>query len=865
MKETTPASMSSTQDGTAALVGALAVAKDQTSRALDVSDAAGVAASASQLGQVLRQVRNAAVGSARRKDALVKAGLETLLTSTLHLLPRLPNPTSTDPCVTALSVVSSLAGHASTYPFPDWTLDESTLLPPVFALLGHEDTRVVDAALRAAKALLTCSTNDRPTNDAAAGPPAAPAHIALPPAIASVLVNLLATPSALSPVPTRLTALAARLVADLARASILDSHTAAHAASLLAACVKGSLGAKVGSPGDREAAAALEALAALLEGHHARDVAEELLRGKGGKAALGGPDEIVDMVAGKVREGGKETKVWACEVFTLLPSYSTVSDHLSRRVLPALLKLTSENPPSIPPLQLGVGPDMESSRRVVSAPRGPHPGVTLLASALAALAAASSLSEPSRCATVASVPHILPLLIYIVAGKDKHLRDLDPRSAASVRVAACATVRSLSRSPKLLRTSLADANVAAVLSAVVDEEVGGKRGSGTGMHEDLVREAVAGMCNMVLEGKEPGKKAFLNPPNPLPHLVSLTRHANPHLRLNAIWCLKNLLFGADAEVKRSVVSGTAGSPHSGLGWDALVGLCGGMDPDADDNGALGEVSMEDWREPELAVREQAMNAMRNITVGREEDIDYLFSGLGEARLIKFLENHLRWCTRECTFGDVASSKMDMDGDEESRSDVRDGIALQVLYLVVNVAIGTERHKGALMSSNTILEAVKRFWSHPSPSHRTAACWVSINLTWVDDAGTPERLSVLRDISYPQHIERILDDADVEVRDKAQSALNAFGGEGNTTGRRWSQGGWGERERERESQGLSTQEGGGVGRTQATLGARYGSVWGRTGSGASAQPQPVVFGTLGDGGTVESGQAPGGGSAQTEQS
>ncbi|KAJ3343735.1 hypothetical protein HDU93_006647 [Gonapodya sp. JEL0774] len=912
------------------IVAAIERALADVARAVDALPAAApspsndnaVTDAANRLAQAMRQARNAAVGSGRRKDALVEVGVvERCLLPTLNLLHRLPAKPFSDSITATLTVLCSLALHAGSYPFPDWELDSAVLLPTVFNFLtDRQDAKTVDAALRAARALLN-------------------AHAALPHPTTTD-----ANPTSL-PSSSRLPSLASLLLASLARTSLVDSNQSTQATVYSLSCLESTLGAKPASQLDRDAAAALECVAAMLGGRWGVLVGRQILewRGKGPQGQRNvessgrvGEYGSLDVVTAKVKEGGKETRVWGCEVLTFLPHHPALHSHLSWLVLPALLKLIAETPATVPPLtpplpawhldtstpptrtpstppydastisllstvlvalsrlssrsaeladrasdartadslaglvrslakQLGLTPDNVQSKAVptgstsptsavsgtaqnLDAPRGPHPGLALLAAALAALASATALSETSRSMAVSSSPSLVPLLTFLVSAKDTPiLHILDPRTPTlhnpSARVSACATLRSLSRSPRLLRTNLADAHLGAVVAAVVEEEVGkcsggvlGVPGSefkgSSGMCEELVREAVAAMCNVVMEGKEGGKK--------------------------------NLLFGAEGEVKRMVISSGAINSNSSLSWDTVIGLCGGMDPDSDlDSGVACEEGgpgwREEWREPEFAVREQAMCALRNMVVGREEDIEYLFMGFGESRLVTFLENHLQWCVRECMFateggGDV--SKMETDGESQGLGvDVRDDIALQslrkVLYLVVNIAIGTERHKGAILGSKVLVESVKKFMTHPSGSLRTAACWVSINLTWPDDPGTPHRLSVLRDAGYPELLEHILEDPDVEVRAKARTALGAFSGTGQNSGRRWSEGGWGERERERESTAHVRQGEGGAGRPAPTLGARYGAVWGRTGAASTVQAEAVVFGTLGDEGTVDS--------------
>jgi hypothetical protein len=47
-------------------------------------------------------------------------------------------------------------------------------------------------------------------------------------------------------------------------------------------------------------------------------------------------------------------------------------------------------------------------------------------------------------------------------------------------------------------------------------------------------------------------------------------------------------------------------------------------------------------DPEVSVQEQALNLLRNLVCGKEVDIEQVFKGFGEAKLMTILESKLRF-------------------------------------------------------------------------------------------------------------------------------------------------------------------------------------------------------------------------------
>ncbi|ORY06467.1 ARM repeat-containing protein [Basidiobolus meristosporus CBS 931.73] len=334
-------------------------------------------------------------------------------------------------------------------------------------------------------------------------------------------------------------------------------------------------------------------------------------------------------------------------------------------------------------------------------------------SALLAIAAISSLKEECRAQVIEAkaLPHIVAAMSHKNVG---------------VRAAACQCTRSLSRSVKNLRTSLVDAGIAIPLFNLLSDE-----------STSVQTTASATLCNIVL-GFSPMKTTVLEHGG-IERLVHLVSSMDSNLRLNAVWALKNLLFQAEPEIKQTVMK------H--LTYPKLQMLL---------------------NDSESGIQEQALNLLRNLACDHETSINQVFEGIGESNLISLFE-------------------------EKLRSDNED-IILQTLYTIVNVATGNERHKMAIVNSDTILHFISEYmvisileWiayipsklssiqTHSKASIRVATIWCIINLTWTEErhGGYTERIRKLQNLGFESMLSALIDDIDLDVRDRVKTALGHF--------------------------------------------------------------------------------------------
>ncbi|KAJ3190404.1 Armadillo repeat-containing protein 8 [Gaertneriomyces sp. JEL0708] len=324
-------------------------------------------------------------------------------------------------------------------------------------------------------------------------------------------------------------------------------------------------------------------------------------------------------------------------------------------------------------------------------------------SALRAIAAICSFQEDCRKQVIEA--KLLPFIVAAMDHPNKHMRAV-----------ACECTRSLSRSVKHLRTSLVDAGIPVPLIKLLSDE-----------SDEVKVTACAALCNIVMDFS-PMKKTVLEKGG-LERLIEMANSMDDKLRLNAVWALKNLLYHADSGVKAKVMAQ--------LGWTGLLRLL-----DDEDAG----------------IQEQALNLLRNLACGKEEDIDMVVEGFGEQQLLDNLERKLL----------TPSQNHD--------------VVLQALYVIVNVATGRDQHKTAIMDRLPIVQSILNYMSHSKPQVRAATAWCVINLTWTDDAGCQERLARLRNMGFESKLQQLLEDENTDVKEHARTALQHFGhGESGSSG------------------------------------------------------------------------------------
>ncbi|KAF8065401.1 armadillo-type protein [Lyophyllum atratum] len=194
-----------------------------------------------------------------------------------------------------------------------------------------------------------------------------------------------------------------------------------------------------------------------------------------------------------------------------------------------------------------------------------------------------ALTEPS------TGPPLLPVLL---AGLG--------HPAPGVRYASCQCVRAMSRAVAVLRTNIVDSGLGVGVWRVCVKRKEDRR---------VLGAALAAVCNMVNEFS-PLRQVLLDD-GLMPRLVEIVGYEEAALRTSALWAVKNLLCRSEVGTKRGVMGE--------LGWGRVVRL------------------MED---PDMGVREQALNVVRNVAEN-EEGIELVMEGVGGDVLLDRMAGALR--------------------------------------------------------------------------------------------------------------------------------------------------------------------------------------------------------------------------------
>ncbi|KAK4526245.1 hypothetical protein GAYE_SCF22MG4159 [Galdieria yellowstonensis] len=289
-------------------------------------------------------------------------------------------------------------------------------------------------------------------------------------------------------------------------------------------------------------------------------------------------------------------------------------------------------------------------------------------------------------------------------------------SHSELKIAGLSALRSLSRSVRNLRTSLAEASLMEPLLKSLSDE-----------NKQVQVQALSTICNLVLYFS-PLKNLFLES-NGLTTLLNLCHSNDKSLKYYAIWALKNLLFLSGSKMKKRIIDE--------FGMDYIFCLI-----------EKGE---------DYSLQEQGMNLLRNLTC--------TFSIESEQEIVlDFIEEH---CYRLvlCIQDSLQSPSME--------------VVLQSLYVVCNFVVGNERHKQAICNSK-VPKLLLHFLTDSNYQIRIAAIWCVINLVWKetnDICDVPNlsdcrkaRIASLIEMGFEETLERLLTDSNVEVRGRAETAL-----------------------------------------------------------------------------------------------
>ena len=367
---------------------------------------------------------------------------------------------------------------------------------------------------------------------------------------------------------------------------------------------------------------------------------------------------------------------------------------------------------------------------------------------------------------------------------------------AATLLAACSVAQALTRSVSALRTNLIDAGIASPIVKLLqnpDPEV------------KIAATRVVG--NLVMDFSP--MRETVSQKTVVRSLCEQAHSANPRLRFESIWALKQLVFNSPNPLKINVIQELGPSwikqliatdpcdippgvviglidmdfpPRPQFAQDRLDSTedvtMGGTGANsgtrsfdmAQDDGESGQTITNETNhhtvEDDTAIQEQLLDLIRNLFCGEKaaDIVDYIFAEMDQKEFFDILLSRLRYRTIHGT-----------TRKENQSVAPPTGIVIKVLYIIIHIAASRPRFRN-LISSNTIfLRNVLTHTTHSSAEVKAQISWIAINLTYLDnkteEAACRQRVMDLKKADYLTKLLPLLDDSDMDVRERAKTAVH----------------------------------------------------------------------------------------------
>lgn len=183
------------------------------------------------------------------------------------------------------------------------------------------------------------------------------------------------------------------------------------------------------------------------------------------------------------------------------------------------------------------------------------------------------------------------------------------------------------------------------------------------------------------------------------------------------------------------------------------------------NGDLDQTTQA--RQDDIAVQEQTFDLIRNLICGQDssEVIDYLFKHIGEDVILDSLADRLRPRSIPLPHRREPSSNKMLHAPTE--------ILVAVTFVLIHFAASISRHRELVMGHRDLLHNLMGYLNHSSRDVRANCVWVIINLTYPDDQNdrdaSRERAARLRTLGILDQLNDLLNDADLDVRERTRTA------------------------------------------------------------------------------------------------
>jgi hypothetical protein len=361
---------------------------------------------------------------------------------------------------------------------------------------------------------------------------------------------------------------------------------------------------------------------------------------------------------------------------------------------------------------------------------------------------------------------------------------------AATLLAACSVTQVLTRSVSALRTNLIDAGIAPPVLKLLsngDPEV------------KIAATRVVG--NLAMDFSP--MKETISRQSVIRSLCEQAHAANPRLRFESIWALKQLVLNSSNAVKINVIQ------ELGPSWikqlistdplDIPPGVVIGLvDMDFPPRSpylpehaqSTGDVMMsepvEDGCIPEgllheepphddpnrhtveddTAIQEQLLDFIRNLFCGENasEIIEYLFSEMDQQEFFEIMLTRLRYRTIQ---GPTRKENKSIPPPT--------AIVTKVLYIIVHIAANRSRLRNVISAHTTLLRQILLYCGHSSAEIRVQISWIAINLTYGEERSDQQACRVraqdLQRAGYLSKLTTMTEDVDLDVRERSKTAVH----------------------------------------------------------------------------------------------
>ena len=419
---------------------------------------------------------------------------------------------------------------------------------------------------------------------------------------------------------------------------------------------------------------------------------------------------------------------------------------------------------------------------------------------LKALAAIAPFEESYRAqiCNEGILPHIIQSLEPYQAQTSAYQDFEMIGNSTSVIVAACAAVRALSRSVEALRTKLIEAEVAKPVLALMNST-----------NPELRIAATKVLTNLALDFS--AVKETVGESMVVRKLCEQAHSANPRLRHESLWALKQLVVNASKKLKLEVVdelgcswiklliktdpidipegeviglverdyppittyrrpAATLDNPH-----DVVMGEDSGTDNDSQEatnvfiEGTASDEGGFDTKhtvEDDTEIQAQLLDLLRNLFCGDHaaDLVRYVLDEMGHEDFFRIMLDRLRPRT--------------LAGPTRKENYITPPpniIVGKVLFILVHIAASDPRWRNIIASQYALLKQTLTFCNHPDREIRSTCCWIALNLTYDNDAservGCRQRAIELQKVGFISHLRKMENDSDLDVRERAKSALH----------------------------------------------------------------------------------------------